>query len=46
MACFPGMLFRHFLNESEVAQIVRCIAGIIFFYVPRELYFYFKVFVF
>jgi hypothetical protein len=30
MSCFPGMLFRHFLNESEVVQIARYISGIIF----------------
>ena len=47
MSCFPGMLFRHFMNESEVVQIARCITGTIFvFYIPREMYFYFKVFVF
>ena len=48
MSCFPYMLFRHFLNDSEVAQIARCIAGInfVFIFQVNSIYilrsFYFK----
>jgi hypothetical protein len=31
MSCFPGMLLRYFLNDSEMVPVAPVISGITFF---------------
>jgi hypothetical protein len=45
--CFPGTLLGYFLNDFEIVPVASIITGIMFvFYIPHELYFYCKVFIF
>jgi hypothetical protein len=44
-SCFPGMLARYFLNNSEMISVAPIITGITFiFKIQHALYFYCKVF--
>jgi hypothetical protein len=46
ISCLPGMLIKYFLNVLEMVPVAPIIVGIIFFYIPHALYFYYKAFIF
>ena len=46
ISCFPGTLFRYFLNDFEMVTVDSTITGITFcFYILHALYFHCKTFI-
>ena len=47
MSCFPGILRRYFLNDSEMVSVGPIVSDITFvFYILHALYFFSEIFVF